>query len=1240
MALAWRERPGRAPTVALADRYELRDVLGGGRSGLVYRALDRRLGRLVALKTLRAHDPEALYRLKREFRTLTRLAHPNLVSFFDLVVDGDERFFTMELVDGMEFGDAFRSRLEAGEPAAAVHADLRSAMLQLAAGLDALHRHGILHRDVKPGNVLVTRDGRVVLLDFGLALAVASSDEGAEKTAGTMGYLAPEQLAGHDATVASDWFGAGVMLYEALTGSMPFDGAKLLDVLSGRAPRPTPPRALAPATPDDLASLALALLEIDPVRRPVGNDVVERLAPRTAYLGPSTATPLLPHPPLVGRAAELAALLDALERSRAGAFTLHLSGPSGIGKTALVENFVQRATAERGALVLAARCHPHETVPFKALDGAIDGLARHLASLGDDAVKHLLPDDVAAVRRIFPVLGRVPRIARAVVRGGADVDPARGRRDAFAALRELLARVAAVRPLVLWIDDAQCGDLDSAALLGELLRAPDPPRVLLLLSFREERDLTSALLDAVRARAETQVGPRAERVVQLGPLAPGDAASLVRSLLGDEPPVPPESIAHEAQGSPLFALQMARELVEQRDAGEGRAAVVVPRLDRVIAARVARLPAAAREVLDLLAVAGRPLDRDVARRALGTDVDPRPALALLHARRFARPVPVDGRVADAIDHDRILDAVLAGLEPDRRRVLHRAVAGALGASGDADPRLLVHHYEQAGEIARAADLALAAARRAAADLAFHQAADLYARALALGTSSVPAWVLHARIGRMLTFAGRAADAARHLETASDALATASPNDTRGVALRRRASELYLRSGCYEEGLGALRATLEACDVRYPRALPMAIASVLGRRALLALHSRVGARIAPTPRTVPGERERERLELYWSASVGLSLFDVVRGTDFQLRHSLLARRVGDAAHLCRALCTEAGITVWEGGSRKLPQAEKIVAEAARLAAAIGDPRVELVVLSARSAVAFGGRRFVESLSCCERGLRLCQARHVGTTWETANFELGVILALLGIGEHGRARARILDAQQRAHERRDLYSIVALRLGSTAFSWLAADDPGFVRRQIADARAAGPLAPFHEYCARYAAAQAELYDGAPERAWRQARSPWPRLRDRLLLRIEGVRLDLLETRARAALALAARGGPERRAMLRFARHAVWRMRRERVDWIEPSAMAVHAGIAWQEGDRTSAIASLAAAAEGFDRFDMRAHAAAVRLLLAHLGVGEPVERCDETLRRLGVLRPDRYAAFLVPGFPDLERASLRG
>ena len=1232
VALALKQREERADKVALADRYELRGVIGGGRSGLVHRAYDRRSGRVVALKTLRAGGSEALYRLKREFRTLARLAHPNLVSFFDLVVDGDQRFFTMELVEGTDFVDAFRTRLADGEPASAVHADLRAAVRQLAAGLDALHRHGILHRDVKPANVLVAGDGRVVLLDFGLALDVAATDDGASGTAGTMGYLAPEQIAGHEASVASDWFAAGVVLYETLTGRMPFEGAQPRDVASGKAPRPTPPSVFEPATPPDLEALALALLAHDPVRRPVANDVVARL---TGEGDARDVEPALPRRALVGRDAQLAVLDDALAQSRAGARAVQVGGPSGIGKTALVERFVQRAAEEQGALVLAARCHPHEAIPFKALDAAIDALARHLSRLGDDAVRQLLPDDVAAVRRIFPVLGRVPRIARAIARHGTDVDPARGRADAFAALREILSRLAARRPLVLWVDDAHCGDLDSAALLVELLRAPAAPRLLLVLSFREEPGLACPMVAALRASAAVQPGERPEQVLQIGPLTAGDAVGLVCSVLGDDAALVAERIVDEAEGSPLFALEIACELAEQRDGERDRAAVAdaPPSLAAVIARRVDRLPAPARELVELLAVAGGPLDRDVVRRALATDADPRPALALLHARRLARPVPLGDGIADAVGHDRIAETVLGRLAPDRRRALHLALAGALGS--DVDPRLLVHHYEHGGEVRRAAELALVAGRRAAADFAFHQAAELYGRALALGATTVPAWVLHARIGRMLTFAGHAADAAAHFVAAADALAATEPSDARAVGLRRRAAEAYLRSGRYEPGLAALRATLDACDVRCPRSTPGAILSVLARRTVLALRTRLGRHGTPERPGSVSDRERELLELYWSATVGLSLSDVVRGTDFQLRHALLARRTGEPRHLARALCTEAGILVWEGGASRREHAERMLDEADRLATSVGDPEVALLVTSARSTLAFAARRFRESLNHCEAALRMSRERHVGTTWETANLELGVLNALLGMGELGRARVRMLDAQRRAQERGDLYGVVALRLGTAAFAWLGADEPAQVERQIAEARAAAPLPPFHEYCALYAQAQADIYVGDAARAWRTTTAAWPRLRRQLLLRIEGVHLDLLETRARAALALAAQGGPRRAALLRFVRRATRRMVRTRADWILPSVIALRAGVAWQEGDRTSAIAGLAAAAAAFDRRDMRMHAAAARLHLARLGVGEPVERCADAMRALGAVRPGRLAAALLPGFPELDR-----
>ncbi|MEY4579100.1 MAG: hypothetical protein RL701_3803, partial [Pseudomonadota bacterium] len=636
-----------------APRYEILSGLGEGATGAVYLAMDREMGEKVALKKLFRMDQRSVLRFKREFRALADLHHPNLVKLYDLQRASDAWFLTMEFVDGVDLrrelvqADVRATRDESGTSLRAAGlepqrlARIVHAFLQLASGVHAVHQAGMLHRDLKPSNVLITKAGRVVVLDFGLVreLGQARSEVTLDGTvAGTPAYMPPEQALGRELSEASDWYAFGVMLYEVLSGgSLPIDGRTATQLIQRKLKADPQPLA-AELAPRVLLSLCMALLRREAPARPHANEILEVLGRLHGELsGREGSLPLeeltLRHErpealaaraPLFGRTAELAELHAAFALSLQGqSVAVHVRGASGAGKSSLVEHFLAAVQSrESPALVLRSRCYEREAMPFKALDGAVDALVGHLFPLDDVDVAHLLPAEVSSLTQVFPVFERLRAVQRLLSVGTRQRgDAAQARRRAEQGLRELCTNVARQRALVIWIDDLQWGDLDSLSVIQDWLQRPAEVPVLLLLSYRSEELTTSPCLVplmAAEADQSAQAFPVPRFELNLAPLGNSDVQELCQQRLGKHAkhsqragvsPEPPRAviqrIVEQARGNPFLALQLTA--LAQVKLEQGPVDLDALSVEELVLRTSALLTPAARGLLNVLAVAGRPL---------------------------------------------------------------------------------------------------------------------------------------------------------------------------------------------------------------------------------------------------------------------------------------------------------------------------------------------------------------------------------------------------------------------------------------------------------------------------------------------------------------------------------------------------------------------------------------------------------------------------------------------------------
>jgi eukaryotic-like serine/threonine-protein kinase len=1247
------------------DRFVVESTLGQGGMGVVYRARDLQRDSVVALKTMTRLSPGALLRFKKEFRALADMAHPSVVQLFDLFADGGQWFFTMELLEGTDFvrhvrvteryssTDPTRTQVDATshEPTRLTHRTdissvrpdgarssplarpnsgqsvgnerrLRQALLRLMDGVLAIHASGRLHRDIKPSNVMVTPQARVVLLDFGVVGDLESEQERLE-VLGTPAYMAPEQARGLRVGPAADFYAVGAMLYEALTGQLPFYGDFSQLLQAKREARPRRPSEVVKGVAADLEALCMALLEPAPEARPDGAEIVARLRAGQPPVRARAASVSAMAVAFVGRECELSVLRRGLERVAQGEGVLTLvSGASGIGKTTLIQRFLKEASQTPRALVLSGRCYEREAVPFKGLDSVVDALSRWLMLVPPKELQQLLPANAAELLRVFPVLRGVPELEEQSWLWPEVKDPQELRRRAFMALRSLLVAIAKERPLVLHIDDLHWTDVDSVALLEQVLHAPGAPAMLLVGSFRSAALGKSPALAALLAMAERLSLKASVERIELSPLTYEDSSRLAALLLGDKAESSPDAvrrIAEESQGLPLFVSELS---AWQRTSAPDQASGLIS-LDAVIQARVEQLPTEGRALLEVLCIAGGPLPLEVAEYVAGlSEADS------LHARlrvaKLTRTVANGERELVDIYHGRVRDSLIGRIGGQRQRALHWRLATALEGTGNADEGVLLEQFLAAGDEDGARRHVLPAAVAAEGSLAFLRAAGLYRQAIELRVSH-PRWQLERSEANALLSAGHAAEAAAVYASAVDH----APLSER-TALRRKAAEHFLKTGAETEGLRLLRQALDDVKLGYPETGTSAMESLSSNRTRLRVR---GLDFDARDSVLPDELER--IDVAFAASSGLADFDVIRAADFGARHLILALDGGEPVRICRALAIEASGRA-AVDVRERDEIEGLVRAAERLAIQSDDSyAIALARLAAGLVSLFSGewRAAHATLDAAEQTMR---ERCRGVHWELANAVAWSMNALVLCGELKAAAQRVPEAVHEAQERADRFALMHL-IYPAAMTAIVADDPDTALRIARDFPNTGS-----ELSERFTGGHwgslmsrvsANRYRGQGLLAHREMEIDHARLKGAHFLRVHVMRVCTTFERGLCALSAAEDGG-DRLELLRLAASCAHELLGDRPAYAAPLGRHLFACLHALKGEREQALEQLELAIAGLSRCDMGYLASCAQARRGALVGGEAgrqlLQASTERLREQGIVNVERCLNMSAPGF----------
>jgi len=574
----------------VGNRYRIEGRIGSGGMGEVYRATDRLTGQRVALKRVLAATESLIFTtssdhsnpplaLANEFQALASLRHPNIISVLDYGFDSDGNpYFTMELLESGE------NILTAGR---ALPAPGKAELLsQLLSALIYLHRRGVLHRDLKPDNVLVA-GGRVRVVDFGLSIAV----DQVTGTAGTLIYMAPEMLQGGRATPATDLYAVGMIAYQLFAGRLPYDLSQFMAFIYN--PDPAALNLNAIDGPDALRTLIGALLAKAPDARGEARTVLSALHEAVGLPPPHETgeqrESFLQAARFIGRETELRQLQAALNAAADGRGSAWLiGGESGVGKSRLMDELRALALV-RGFLVLSGVSSEGIGLPYDLWREPLQrlALAIPLTDLEAGILKAVVPEIATLLGRPIP---DAPEL------------------DARAAQSRLVQTITTVVgrapfPILILADDLHWA-AESLIPLRALAGIATERPLLIVGSYRDDEapDLPKKL-------------PGFEQL-RLGRLSAEGIAALARSMLGPTPAAAEVTtlLQRETEGNVFFMVEVMRALAEESGGLERVGEVTLPRqiftggVQRVVQRRLERVPPFARPMLRLAAVVGRVID--------------------------------------------------------------------------------------------------------------------------------------------------------------------------------------------------------------------------------------------------------------------------------------------------------------------------------------------------------------------------------------------------------------------------------------------------------------------------------------------------------------------------------------------------------------------------------------------------------------------------------------------------------